>query len=546
MSMIATMMYTMMTSIDQMQSLFAAQSERQILDVAEAVAINKLKPIGHNQALISEVGSKGEYYQEIPSEWGIQTVNSYGNKLIYCPIGQAISGPIGLLESDTVKTSNEDEYQVRLKSSFNGKRYVVESGFEQDHSYENKAVIAFIISPQSSTGISCSSVYLETSGDYEKFKINASHGKGRVAAITRDLVMSYKANQPIVIKSSENESADLKSLTDYWQSIHPLRFSVLISNSEEIDLGGSDISMINQFPGSNQEVMIKGEGGIRTINSAAYRSIVFENVSVVLENINLTGQIKLSFINSDVVMKGVSLQGEVVAINSKISFDNIVVKNGVKIINSNVSSHGNNEFEKSSNHAWSESTGALELVNSNYSEFGSSQIQSRVFGLISLLANNAKISLNNSSMFITASENSPGAIMLTNGSELTTSSSNVSLIANDSSANSLIGIDESSRINSLSSLYRTLGSTPIVFNSHGDMSFVGSEVRTDSSVGKIISINGLSKLNLSRNTTIGSGSGGSIGISSENGNQIGGSDAHIYANVCLDGDVDNKANWQCN
>lgn len=546
MSMIGTMMYTMMTSLDQMQSIFTAQSEKQILDIAEAVAINKLKPIGQNQTLVAEFGVKGEAHQEIPSSWGIQSVNSYGNKLIYCPIGQPISGPAGSLESDSVKTGPFDEYQVRLKPYFNGEKYVVESEFNENSSYAGRGVIAFIISPQSSTGITCSSVYLESTGNYEKFKIEGSHGRGRVAAITKDLVISYKANQPIVIKSADNENADFKSLTDYWQSINPLRFSIIMTNNNALPLGDDSVLMKNEFPGSNQEILIKGDGEKRTIHSDSFKSITFENSSVVLENINITGQVKLSFINSDVLIRNVGIEGEMTAIDSNITYEDVNIQNGTKLTNSKITSRGVNSFGKTFNQEWSDSVAALELVNSDYSDIGSSQIKSTVSGLSSLLANNSRVRLNSSNFSATVSPHSPGAIMLTNGSELTSSSSTISLINNETSAQSMFTMDESSRASSTSSLYRTSGAISVVFNLYGDMSFVGSEVRTGSSVEKIISINGLSKLNLSRNTVIGSGSGGLVGVSSENGNTIGGANAHIHATSCLAGETENKSSWQCN
>lgn len=311
---VASAAYSMLLMTDNTQSMIRAQTEKQLLEQAHTVIINSLRPLGENQKLIAPVGSYDGTdispidgipdvdYQQLPKLYGIKTKNAWGIEIVYCPI----SDPIGInsLPTQNIALTDTLEYSAKYVSDHDSVRYAYQTDFVQNSSYSNRDVLAFLISRKPGSTATCSDVTF----DAGKYRASSA----LVKAITRDSILTYQANQPIMIDASNYADGDsINQLSSSWDSTQPLRFIINLTDGNDRDLT-ENLSFINQFPGNNKEIYIKGSGSAVTdILNSSGKTIHFENMSVTIEGVSFGANISLSAKSSNLVTNDVVINGDV-------------------------------------------------------------------------------------------------------------------------------------------------------------------------------------------------------------------------------------------
>lgn len=316
---VASASYSMLLIADQTQALVRAQTEKQIIDQAETVIINSLRPIGENQKLISPIGFYDGSdldlngvadidYQQLPKIYGISTKNAWGIEMVYCPISDSIG--VNSLPAESIAISDTLDYSAKFVTDHNGIKYTYQTDFAQHVSYSAKNVIAFILSRKPGSNSTCSDVTFSNS----KYKASGA----LVKAITRESVLTYQANKPIMVRASNYSSTDsLNSLSESWATTQPLRFIISLDDNNSRALI-DNLNFVNNFPGNNKEIYILGQGsGISNVTSASLRKMTFENTSVFIEGINFGNNISMFFNDSNVKTKDVVFGGPLTANNSE-------------------------------------------------------------------------------------------------------------------------------------------------------------------------------------------------------------------------------------
>jgi hypothetical protein len=532
-SMIGTAMYSLMSMTEQTLSLTKNQSDRQSIEAAEAMVINRLKPIGVNQRLIAPAGTAGTNHQEIPQEWGIKTSNPYGYKIVYCPMGDEISGTGNGLTSGNIKLSATEDYAIRYTTDDKGTPYVAQSGFIKDSTYENVDLIALLISPKSGDSISCSDIYL----DSDKFRIKNSSGSGLVRAITKKSVTSYQANQPVLISATKNSSSSFNEMSNYWQSIQPLRYTI------DLDMDGikeisSDINFINEYPGNNKEIIIRGGNPLNNnINSQTSATIAFENISATIENVSFNQNIKLIFRNSDIRIENSNINGEIILVNSKLNSSSTSFNNGASLQQSKWIMEGTNTISNPSNLSGEMISAGVEILNSDIIQVGATTISIGSALGTSVSIKNGTWSINGATTSINTNHANSNSIRVYNNSSLILDDGTIELNSNNTNTNKSIDIDETSKFSARSGSIKNLSTINVLLNNSGIASLHSSSISNGSGINNAIYLSSTGLLSL-EDTQIGSASNQvAVGVNANGGVNVSGSGAHIYASSCWSGSI---------
>jgi len=302
---------TYLSMVSSSNQVTKALEERRLVNDWALSIQQSMRPLGLNRQLIVPNGQQvaGNDYLLPPESINLQSKNSWGRDIIYCPF--SITDGSG---SETILAGDGDSYSASVVTDSNGVEYVYSVNSSSDPT--NTDIVAAIISPiPAETNPSCLDIRFDsTSGDYY-----VSNYDGIVYPIVYSgLIVSNQAKSVFLNSGS---SAQLSDEFSDWSSIRPDSTNVVLE-SRTGEYTTSSISFINDGQSKSKSISMRGNGvSVSKLNSSS-ASFVFDNVTVNLKDLSFGSGISVQFINSDITL------------------DNVILNN-VSFVGSDVSLKGN-------------------------------------------------------------------------------------------------------------------------------------------------------------------------------------------------------------
>lgn len=488
---------TLVTSTLYFSQLIAnINTQNDIINIENIKNIIKNNILYVDDKMIVPYGLNGDNYHELPSWITFERNNVYGNPYIYCPY----SDTQVLTTTNTVLNTDSTTYNVEIinNEKTDNKDYVNNS----DSSPFND-VLAIIISPKNINNLSpCGSITY--SEGY--FRSDA----GFVEVIDKNEILLSDINKSKIenISVSNNGQYGLSNSLENWSSSIPLKSVFTLQENDTFLFNNSFVYNNNEI--NKKDLYIKGNSNsnysiIQGLNSGT--TLEFNNVNVNLENISISGNLKLIFNDSKVVSN-----------NSRLA--NIELNNSEIYLKSTEL----NNFDSS--HTYS-----IEAFNSKIHFNGNNNLFN--------INNNTNILLNNSELstykntITNITVNGVTNIFELVGSKLKFNNSNVNILTTGALINNVILSDGTSMVNIIDSNIDTVRANSLIL-SYGRTLIKNSNLDMDSGSNYGIYVLEGGILNLD-DSTIGSGNNISVGIRDQEAAQLVGSNNNIYASNCATG-----------
>jgi len=333
---------------------------------------------------------------------------------MYCPY----STNNALTEEDTVLLNDGTTYSVEK----------INSKITNDHDYvigsspaPNINVLAFIVSLKSPTTYTCNDIAF--SG--HKFQLPDST-IGRVEAITSDSILASDI-QRVEMYSMEQENDQFNETLSSWSAIQPERFVVSLKSSDIFD-NSTSVDFLNTETGVMKEIYIHGENTTPSlISSTTPSTLNFENVTLIIKNLNITGEISINLDNVNLYIENSSIRN-INANNSKVTLNNIQM-NGLPLSNNPLFSSFNSEIilKQGSENTFSvaqNNSSAIFLENSKMSSNNTTVNFSTRDNINAITSFNSTISYSNTTINLTKQTGTPNSLFYIDSNSVLTLNNN--------------------------------------------------------------------------------------------------------------------------
>ena len=489
-----------MVSYQQSQNQLIEQDKDILQDIKNTLVTNT---IYYNGAKLLPYGENGVNHHELPYWLVSQKKNPFGVPYIYCPYSEKSLSTA----NKQVNLNSTDSYNVSTIKNLatNSKDYV-----EESDASPFSGVLALVISPHKKDhNITCETI--TTSNGYFVAP------KALVVGIYEDSLLynDLKKRDFKNLSQTDNTIYGLQSELKLWQSYQPYQVTYNLKTGDTFELK-SGLSYVSEKP---EKIILTIQGAEKLLGSklttdVSNGNITFENVNIIIRNIEVINDLNITFKNSKVLLKDSTLSSttfidsDVIIDNSDYNPTTSSTNNLIYANNSNVLIKNDNTFSNIS------SNSLLRFENSSLS------IEKNTTQNISVIDNNEILQLVNSEAYI---DNNNLFVSTTNSSQPLT----------------LITVDFNSLLN--------LSNTSITMPVSTSAIYIGGKANIDnttivpsvgSSYGLVLNEGGTLNLN---NSQIGqSGGNVNIGISDQGGYYMSGGSNNIYANTCTSGDLFNK------
>lgn len=506
---ISGIVVTTSVSFSYYQTLMSIQRDKINISHVSKLVINNIKYV--NDKKLVPFGIDGDNYHELPNWLLFNKNNSFGKPYMYCPYSLDNS----LTADDTVLNNDTTSYDVEKINNplTENQDYVLAS----DPSPVSN-VLAFIVSFRTDSVYTCADISFINN----KFQLPEA-ADGRVEAITNDSLLASDLKRVEEYSIAQADNA-FSSVMSNWNGTQPEKYVVSLKEGDIFTiLGGTTIS--NSDRGTEKVIYITGENSlnlslINNEGSASGNNLYFSDVKLIIENINIIGNLILNIENVELIVNNSNLK-HINAVNSKISLNDTNIS-GIPSSSTQPVILNNSEivFEKNGTFVINKGsgTGNIGLFNFINSEVNmhSVNIRFNIFG-----------DLNSVELF-----NSQLNVNLTTFNHFSSSGTSNSLIYGD-------GASEINLYNSVINQERSFSS----INSNGKAIITNTNFSMENSSNNVLILNNGSHFELN-NISIQNSSNSSfrplIGIRDLGAKYIGGSGNIIYANNCTTGDIFTK------
>lgn len=489
---------TLVTSTLYFSQLIAnINTQNDIVNIENIKNIIKNNILYVNNKMIVPYGVNGSDYHQLPNWITFERNNVYGNPYIYCPYSD--TQPI--TSNNTVLNSDTTEYNVETikNEKTNNNNYVDSS---ESAPFDN--ILAIIISPKNINNLSTCDSITYSEGHFRS-------EAGFVEVIDKNEILLSDINKSKIenISISTSSQYGLSEGLENWSSSIPLKSVFVLKENDTFLFDNSFIYENEEI--NKKDLYIKGSSNsnysfIQGVNTGT--TLEFNNVNVNLENISISGNLKLIFNDSKIVSNNSKLSN-IELNNSELYLKSTELNNfdsthsySIEAFNSEIHLTGNNNLLNIN------SNSNILLNNSELSTYKGTTTNitinniTNIFELVS-----GKLKLNNSNLNI-----------LTTGSNI-----NNSIVADGLSTISVI--NSNINLETANSFIISYGRT-LIKNSSLSMAF-GSNYGIYLLEGSI--------LNLDDSSIGTSGANINTGIYDNEASQLIGNNNNIYASNCADG-----------
>ena len=491
---VGTTLVTSTLYFSQLISNLNTQTDLSNISSIKNVLKNNL--IYNGNKIIAPYGVNGSNYHELPNWITFERYNVYGYPYIYCPYATESV----ITSNNTVLNTDSTNYQVETVNNgrTNNKDYVSASIVAP---FNN--IIGIIISPKNPNNLTnCDSV------TYSEGYFRSDSGFVEVIDSESILLSDLNKIETVSLSIANNGQYGLSNELQSWSGNQPTK-AVYRLKTNETFLFNTSNQYINE-EADKKDIYIKGESNVvySRLQGSGVQELTFDNVNINIENIIVSGSLKLNFINSNVTVRN-SLLSNIELNNSKIIFDDSEINNLSNNFGYSIESYNSEIYMKGSNSIRDmNSNGRILLNNSLFTTYPSSsttfQVTSNinVFDLVSgkLNISDANINVVNSTQINSFALSDPSSIVSITGSTVST--------------------------NRVGSFIITAGNA----------SLNNSNISMDLGSNYGISILDGGKLTLNSSTLGSSGAKLTIGIFDQGAASISGTGSTIYANSCGSGD----------
>lgn len=358
-SIMASASYSMIIMLEQNMNLIKAQEEKSNIQAIKIALSNSLMPIGKDNNLIAPMGDEwlvstevaksspdySKVHQSLPSHLPVSKSNAWGNKYVYCPMGDSIDSPdfstYGGLSFSNISVENRvlnplDDSSVWTADSVMQKEIrgfdnidysagliYTDYAFGSDYLSENTIdrVLAVVISRRGNSDSSCFDLV------YSNGVFSTSSKKDIVFGITRETSKLYQKDAPVIIDAEEFDSPSITSLNELlskWDSVNQGDYTVNFGTTDNRQITSNITIEGKSSLGSKRVIVIDSNNMVLFENISGNKIIEFNNVSVYLNNVSFDNGVNLVFNNSIVRLGNTETKNIIEFNNSKVIFDGVV------------------------------------------------------------------------------------------------------------------------------------------------------------------------------------------------------------------------------
>lgn len=295
--------YSILSMMQSTSTSIQSIDENRIIERWSTAILLNSKSLGPSGEVYPPYGRDfvdgGTSYHALPAWMGLDTLNSYGKELVYCPYGPETT--IGGTTSVPMTTSTS--YNVN-KITSNGRDFVSASDVPPV-----TGVIAFIMSETSgaSSHPTCNEV-VYVGGRYE-----TTSGNGVVRAVTYEDASMVVNDRLLSVDLGDTIGADVNGLVNdsltKWPVTEPSRTVVYVPNRVD-PYKIADLSLISSRVSTSKELIIRGESkaGVTLISSGATNpQLSFSGIDVKLESLTVNPSILISVDDGKLVLSDVDV-----------------------------------------------------------------------------------------------------------------------------------------------------------------------------------------------------------------------------------------------
>ena len=296
-----------MVSYQQSQNQLVEQ-DKNILDDIKNTLITNI--IYYNNSKLVPYGQNGSSYHELPNWLVSQKVNPFGIPYIYCPYSEKSI----TTSNNQVNLDSGNSYNVSTINNLatNDKDYVIES-----ETSPFSGVIALIISPhRKDHNITCNTVS-QSNGHF-------TANKALVKGVYEDSLLynDLKKKDFKEISVAEDTINGLQDELVRWNSYQPYQITYNLKSGDTFEL----LNGSNFVSEKAEKLILTIQGESDTTRSliasdVANGNVIFENVNIVIKNVDVINDLNITFKNSKVLLDN-SILSTTTFIDSNVTINN--------------------------------------------------------------------------------------------------------------------------------------------------------------------------------------------------------------------------------